>query len=41
MADRSPSSGSGEPVLAWLERRAGRQQQSLADFDDPRLEYRR
>jgi aquaporin Z len=37
----STSSGSGEPVLAWLERRAGIQRQSAVEFDDPRLEYRR
>jgi aquaporin Z len=28
-------------VLAWLQRRAGKQLQADAEFDDPRLEYRR
>jgi hypothetical protein len=34
-------SGAGEPVLAWLERRAGKQQQLAVESDNPRLEYRR
>jgi aquaporin Z len=41
MSEHVPPSGTGEPVLAWLERRAGKQLQSSADFDNPRLEYRR
>lgn len=28
-------------MLAWLQRRAGKQLQAAAEFDDPRLEYRR
>jgi aquaporin Z len=35
------ASETGEPVLAWLQRRAGRQWQSAIDFDDPHLEHRR
>jgi len=31
----------GEPVLAWLERRTSKARRSEAEFDDPRLEYRR
>ena len=31
----------GEPVLAWLERRTARQRTATVEFDNPRLEYRR
>ncbi len=41
MAEPVAASDTGEPVLAWLERRARRQQLSALDFDNPRLEYRR
>ena len=41
LSEQRPASGSGEPVLAWLQRRAGKQLQADAEFDDPRLEYRR
>jgi aquaporin Z len=41
MSARTPASSSGEPVLAWLEGRAGRARQSAVEFDDPSLEYRR
>jgi aquaporin Z len=41
MAERTPASGAGEPVLAWLANRAGRQRQAVIDFDDTSLEYRR
>ena len=34
-------SGSGEPVLAWIERRTATARQREVEFDDPRLEYRR
>ncbi|GAA1861019.1 MIP/aquaporin family protein [Asanoa iriomotensis] len=40
MAERDPST-TGEPVMAWLARRAERQHRTAAEFDDPRLEYRR
>src|SRR6478609_10278517 len=33
--------GSGEPVLAWLERRTSLARRREAEFDDPKLEYRR
>src|SRR4029453_10490565 len=39
-ANETPS-GSGEPVLAWIERRTATTRQRDAEFDDPRLEYRR
>src|SRR5512132_1547260 len=39
-ANESPS-GSGEPVLAWIERRTATTRQREVEFDDPRLEYRR
>ena len=31
----------GEPVVAWLERRTSKARQTDAEFDDPGLEYRR
>lgn len=40
MSDETPL-GTGEPVLAWLGRRAARVQQSAVEFDNPELEYRR
>src|SRR6185295_19174392 len=33
--------GSGEPVLAWLERRTSLTRRRDVEFDDPKLEYRR
>ena len=39
-ASESPS-GSGEPVLAWLDRRTSLARQREVEFDDARLEYRR
>lgn len=41
MTERVAASGTGEPVLAWLQRRARGQELSALDFDNPRLEYRR
>jgi aquaporin Z len=41
MAEQTSASRSGEPVLAWLAQRAGKQRQAAVEFDDPRLEYRR
>ncbi|HEY1486275.1 MAG TPA: aquaporin [Micromonosporaceae bacterium] len=41
MSERTSASAAGEPVLAWLANRAGKQQQAAVEFDDPRLEYRR
>ncbi len=41
MASETPITAAGEPVVAWLARRAGKLQQSAVEFDDPRLEYRR
>jgi aquaporin Z len=41
MSEQIPASGAGEPVLAWLDGRIGRQRQAAIDFDDPALEYRR
>src|SRR5689334_5001408 len=35
------SSGSGEPALAWLERRSAASRKSATDFDDSSLEFRR
>ena len=35
------STASGEPVLAWLERRTSVVRRRDVEFDDPRLEYRR
>ena len=32
---------SGEPVLAWLERRTSLARRRDVEFDDPKLEYRR
>jgi aquaporin Z len=40
LADRGPST-TGEPVLAWLSERVAKQHQAMAEFDNPRLEYRR
>ena len=40
MTERGPTA-TGEPVMAWLEQRVAKQGQALAEFDDPRLEYRR
>ena len=39
-ASESPS-GSGEPVLAWLDRRTSLARQREVEFDDASLEYRR
>ena len=41
MSTNATPSGSGEPVLAWIERRTATYRQRDAEFDDPRLEYRR
>jgi aquaporin Z len=41
MPEQTPKSTAGEPILAWLEGRVGKQRQATIDFDDPRLEYRR
>jgi aquaporin Z len=41
MSQQTPASGTGEPVLALLERRFAKQRQGTVDFDNPRLEYRR
>ena len=38
--DKKPDA-SGEPVLAWIERRTAATRQRDVEFDDPRLEYRR
>ena len=40
MADDAPTS-TGEPFLAWLDRRSATARQREREFDDPRLEYRR
>ena len=40
MADDAPTS-TGEPFLAWLDRRSAITRQREREFDDPRLEYRR
>jgi aquaporin Z len=36
-----PRQSTGEPVLAWLERRTSVARSREVEFDDPRLEYRR
>ena len=36
-----PRSATGDPALAWVERRAARAHNRAVEFDDPRLEYRR
>lgn len=41
MSTNETPSGSGEPVLAWIARRTATYRQRDAEFDDPRLEYRR
>jgi aquaporin Z len=41
VAERVAASGTGEPVLAWLQRRVRGQELSALEFDNPRLEYRR
>jgi aquaporin Z len=41
MSDEQTPLGTGEPILAWLGRRAARVQQQAVEFDNPRLEYRR
>ena len=41
MSERVGASGTGEPLVAWLERRVRGQELSAQDFDNPRLEYRR
>lgn len=41
MSDSAKSQGSGEPVLAWLERRTAAARRGDLEFDDPALEYRR
>ena len=40
VADDAPTS-TGEPFLAWLDRRSATARQREREFDDPRLEYRR
>src|SRR4029450_2797037 len=41
MSANATPSGSGEPVLAWIDRRTATTRQREVEFDDPRLEYRR
>jgi len=41
MSEQVPAPGTGEPVVAWLAQRVGKQRQAALDFDDPHLEYRR
>jgi aquaporin Z len=41
MVERVAASDTGEPVLAWLQRRVRGQELSALEFDNPRLEYRR
>ena len=41
MTNPNSPTQSGEPVLAWLERRTARSRQADAEFDDPHYEYRR
>jgi aquaporin Z len=41
VSDSAKSQGSGEPVLAWLERRTAAARRGDLEFDDPALEYRR
>ena len=41
MSGATSSHATGEPVLAWLERRTARSVKELQEFDDPGLEYRR
>lgn len=43
MNGASPPSpgGSGEPILAWLDRRTALMRRHELEFDDPKLEYRR
>lgn len=40
MAEPNPSA-TGEPAVAWLRERVGKQRKTALEFDDPRLEYRR
>jgi aquaporin Z len=41
MTATSAAGATGEPVLAWLERRSARDRQNELDFDDASLEFRR
>lgn len=41
MAQRDRGGTTGEPVLAWLERRTSVARSRELEFDDPKLEYRR
>jgi hypothetical protein len=41
MTSQIPPSQSGEPVLAWLERRTANERQATLEFDDLTYEYRR
>ena len=41
MTASTAGASTGEPVLAWLERRTARDRQHEADFDDASLEFRR
>jgi aquaporin Z len=41
MSANETTSGSGEPVLAWIARRTAAARRSDVEFDDARLEYRR
>ncbi len=41
MTASAAAGGTGEPLLAWLERRTAKDRQLDVDFDDPSLEFRR
>jgi len=41
MTASAAGTGTGEPVLAWLERRSAKDRQNEADFDDASFEFRR
>ena len=41
MTSNAAGGATGEPALAWLERRSARDRQHEIDFDDSSLEFRR
>ena len=41
MTTSKATSGGGEPVVAWLDRRTAVTRKRELEFDDARLEYRR
>ena len=41
VTDSQGGGSTGEPVLAWLERRTSVARTREVEFDDPKLEYRR